>query len=85
MELNDALLSVSGFISFTTDIDHWVKNRVPLDFQNLALAWIVTGNNYVLDGHGSGGIYGNGQVWYSWAKEEGNKVSNSFDARSARY
>ena len=73
MELHDALLSVSGFISFSSDIDHWVKHRVPLGFQNLALAWIITGDNYVLDGHGSGGIYGNGQVWYSWAKDEGNK------------
>lgn len=48
---------------------------MPLDFQNLALAWIITGKNYILDGHGSGGIFGNGQTWYSWAKEEGNKVS----------
>lgn len=73
MHLEDSLLSVSGWISFSDDIDHWVKNRVPIEFQNLALAWIITGHNYVLDGHGSGGIYGNGQVWYDWAKDEGNK------------
>ena len=73
MHLEDSLLSVSGWISFSDDIDHWVKNRVPIEFQNLALAWIITGHDYVLDGHGSGGIYGNGQVWYDWAKDEGNK------------
>lgn len=72
-ELHDAVLDVHGWISFSADIDHWVEHRVPFEFQNLALGWIITGENYVLDGNGKGGIYGNGQVWYSWAKEEGNK------------
>lgn len=62
-----------GWISFSDDIDQWVKNRVPFEFQNLALAWIIEGENYVLDGNDKGGIYGNGQVWYEWAKDEGNK------------
>lgn len=73
IHLEDALLSVPGFISFSSNISHWVENRVAFDFQNLALGWIIEGSNYVLDGHGSGGIYGNGQEWYDWAKEEGNK------------
>jgi polygalacturonase len=71
--LNNAVLDVHGWISFSDDIDHWVKNRVPFEFQNLALAWIIEGENYVLDGNDKGGIFGNGQVWYEWAKDEGNK------------
>jgi galacturan 1,4-alpha-galacturonidase len=50
-----------------------VKNRIPFEFQNLALAWVIEGENYTLDGNDKGGIYGNGQVWYEWAKDEGNK------------
>jgi galacturan 1,4-alpha-galacturonidase len=73
IKLNNALLDVHGWISFSDDIDHWVKNRVPFEFQNLALAWIIEGENYTLDGNDKGGIYGNGQVWYEWAKDEGNK------------
>jgi len=73
IQLNNAILDVHGWISFSDDIDHWVKNRVPFEFQNLALAWIIEGENYILDGNDKGGIYGNGQVWYEWAKDEGNK------------
>ncbi|ORY30782.1 putative polygalacturonase [Naematelia encephala] len=72
-ELNNAILDVHGWISFSSDIDHWVAKRVPFEFQNLALAWIIKGTNYVLEGNGKGGIYGNGDVWYNWAKDEGNK------------
>lgn len=73
IHLSHALLDVHGWISFSSNITHWVANRVPTDFQNLALGWIITGDNYILDGHGRGGIYGNGQAWYDWAKIEGNK------------
>jgi galacturan 1,4-alpha-galacturonidase len=75
-------LDVHGWISFSDDIDHWVKNRVPFEFQNLALAWIIEGENYVLDGNDKGGIYGNGQVWYEWAKDEGNKYGRYVSSSS---
>jgi hypothetical protein len=71
--LNDAVLDVHGWISFSTDIDNWVAKRVPLGFQNLAIGWNIVGEDYVLDGHGTGGIFGNGQAWYNWATNESNK------------
>lgn len=73
IHLSHSLLSIQGWLSFSTNITHWVENRIPFEFQNLALGWIIRGDNYVIDGHGTGGIFGNGQVWYEWAKEEGNK------------
>jgi galacturan 1,4-alpha-galacturonidase len=82
IKLNNAILDVHGWISFSDDIDHWVKNRVPFEFQNLALAWIIEGENYVLDGNDKGGIYGNGQVWYEWAKDEGNKYGRYVSSSS---
>src|SRR5690348_3076830 len=54
---------------------------MPFEFQNLALAWIIKGENYVLDGNDKGGIYGNGQAWYSWAKDEGNKYGRYVDLK----
>lgn len=72
-QLWDAELNVHGWITFSSDIDQWVKHRIPLPFQNLALAWVIRGANYVINGYGTGGIDGNGEVWYNWAKEEGNK------------
>lgn len=81
IELHNSVLDVHGWISFSADIDHWVKNRMPFEFQNLALAWIIKGENYVLDGNDKGGIYGNGQAWYSWAKDEGNKYGRYVDLK----
>ncbi|RSH80073.1 hypothetical protein EHS25_007342 [Saitozyma podzolica] len=72
-ELHDSVLDLHGWLSFSADIDHWVKHRMPFEFQNLALAWIIKGENYVLDGNDIGGIHGNGQAWDSWAKDESNK------------
>lgn len=46
---------------------------MPLDFQNQSLAFIVRGNDYILEGNDKGGINGNGQVWYDYAKDYGNK------------
>jgi galacturan 1,4-alpha-galacturonidase len=73
IELHDAILDVHGWISYSTDIDNWIAKRYKFDYQNLALAWVITGSNITLDGNGVGGIFGNGQAWYNWAKDEGNK------------
>lgn len=73
VEMRDAELDVHGWISFSTDIEHWIEHRVPLDFQNLALAWVISGANFIINGNNKGGIDGNGETWYNWAKDEGNK------------
>lgn len=31
----------------------------------------VTGNDFVIDGFDVGGVFGNGQTWYSWARGQG--------------
>jgi galacturan 1,4-alpha-galacturonidase len=72
LTLEHSTLSVHGFLTFTADTDYWIKNVYPLDFQNQSLAFIITGHDFVLDGNDKGGIDGNGQVWYSLAKDFGN-------------
>lgn len=46
---------------------------MPLGFQNQSLAFVVRGNDYILEGNDKGGINGNGQAWYDYAKDYGNK------------
>lgn len=70
--LVDAVLDTHGFLTFSSDIDYWIDNAIRLPFQNQSLAWVITGNRYVLDGNNVGGIDGNGQAWYSRAKDESN-------------
>lgn len=70
--MEHARLDLHGYLSFTPDIDFWVANSYRFPFQNQSVAWHITGTDYVVDGHDVGGIFGNGQVWYSWAKGVGN-------------
>lgn len=66
-------MNFHGFLQFTDDIDYWIKNRIYLPFQNQSLAFVIKGHDYTIDGHNTGGIDGNGQAWYDWSKDEGNK------------
>jgi polygalacturonase len=72
IELEHATINFHGFMKFTDDIDYWVKHRIYLPFQNQSLAFVIKGHDYTIDGHNTGGIDGNGQKWYDWAKDEGN-------------
>ncbi|KAF2672058.1 putative galacturan 1,4-alpha-galacturonidase C [Microthyrium microscopicum] len=40
-------------------------NSYPIEFQNHAAGFILGGKNIKIDGHGTGGIHGNGDVWYN--------------------
>ncbi|ODN84612.1 hypothetical protein L202_00523 [Cryptococcus amylolentus CBS 6039] len=71
--LAHSTLDIHGWLSFSTDIPFWIANRIPLDFQNQSLAFVIRGHDYVLDGNNKGGIHGNGDVWYEYAKYFGNK------------
>ncbi|ADV21054.1 polygalacturonase, putative [Cryptococcus gattii WM276] len=71
--LSNSILDLHGWLSFSTNISSWIENRMPLDFQNQSLAFVVRGNDYILEGNDKGGINGNGQVWYDYAKDYGNK------------
>ncbi|ORY24488.1 putative polygalacturonase [Naematelia encephala] len=71
--LHHSVLDIHGWLTWTPDIDYWVQNNIPLDFQNLGLAWVIRGHDFVLDGNNAGGIDGNGQVWYTWAAGVSNK------------
>ncbi|KAJ7779678.1 putative rhamnogalacturonase A [Mycena metata] len=70
--LEGGQFDLHGYLSFTPDIDYWIANSYRFPFQNQSIAWHITGRDFVVDGHGTGGVFGNGQVWYSWARGAGN-------------
>ncbi|CAD6572553.1 MAG: hypothetical protein TREMPRED_000571, partial [Tremellales sp. Tagirdzhanova-0007] len=73
LTLSNCTIDFYGFIKYSDDIYYWTNNswHIPA-LQNQALALSFMGDNFVLDGHNVGGINGNGQVWYSYAKGVGN-------------
>jgi polygalacturonase len=67
------VLDLHGFLTFENTIEYWIENRIVLPFQNQSLAFVIKGNNFVLNGNDVGGIDGNGQQWYDYARDFGNK------------
>lgn len=52
-------------IQLSDNITYWRNNSYPIAFQNHAAGFILTGNNITISGNGTGGINGNGDVWYT--------------------
>jgi polygalacturonase len=52
-------------IKFSDDLDYWRNNSYPIAFQNHHAGFVITGHNIKIDGYGTGGIDGNGNVWYT--------------------
>jgi hypothetical protein len=71
-DLRDVRLHVFGRLLWSTDIDYWLSVSMPVGFQNQSTVWYFGGDDVVWDGHGVGTLDGNGQVWYDWARGEGN-------------
>lgn len=75
MRLIRSSLKVLGTLSFAPDLGYWIDNSHRVEFQNQSTAWIIEGEDYVVDGGGwmQGGIDGNGQAWYSYAQGHSNR------------
>ena len=52
-----------GTWTMSPDIEYWRKeeNHYPIAFQNHAASFVISGDGISIDGHGTGGIYGNGK------------------------
>ncbi|KAI5362934.1 putative glycoside hydrolase, family 28, pectin lyase/virulence factor [Septoria linicola] len=57
---------------FSKDLEYWRNNSYRIAFQNHAAGFILTGSHIRINGHNTGGIHGNGQVWYY--DERGNQT-----------
>ncbi|EKM78505.1 hypothetical protein AGABI1DRAFT_114753, partial [Agaricus bisporus var. burnettii JB137-S8] len=67
-DLDNAHVDLKGTLSFQPDTDYWLNksNTFQVVFIQSQSSWfVVTGKNFVIDGHGAGGINGNGQAWWN--------------------
>ena len=54
---------------FKPDIEYWLNasNTYRVIFIQSQASWfVVSGHDFTIDAHGTGGIVGNGQHWWSW-------------------
>jgi hypothetical protein len=51
-------------LQFSDNLTYWRKNSYPIEFQNHAAGFVLSGSGITINGHGTGSINGNGDVWY---------------------
>ena len=73
--LNDCTIDWRGEWVFSEDIEFWRNNNYHIEFQNHAASFVLTGDHIRIDGYGTGGIDGNGEVWYY--AERGNETTGA--------
>lgn len=62
--LKNVDIEVKGTLLWSTDVEYWLANSLPVGFQNQTSAWYLGGEGLHMYGHGYGTLDGNGQVWY---------------------
>ncbi|KAK4505416.1 hypothetical protein PRZ48_003379 [Zasmidium cellare] len=62
--LSNVEVNIEGTLLWSTNIDYWVKNSLPVGYLNQSTAWIFGGDNVLLQGYNKGTFNGSGQVWY---------------------
>ncbi|KAJ6605084.1 pectin lyase-like protein [Mycena sp. CBHHK59/15] len=68
-DLVDAKVDLHGYLSFVPDIEYWLdaNNTYRVVFiQNQASWFVITGRDFEVDAHNTGGIQGNGQPWWEY-------------------
>ncbi|KAJ7093168.1 pectin lyase fold/virulence factor [Mycena epipterygia] len=68
-DLVDAKVDLHGYLSFTPDIDYWLNanNTYRVVFIQSQASWfVITGSDFEVDAHNTGGIQGNGQAWWEY-------------------
>ncbi|KAI0752844.1 pectin lyase-like protein [Daedaleopsis nitida] len=68
-DLVDSRVDLHGTLNFVFDLPYWMDPastyRV-IFIQSQASWFVLSGHDFTLDAHGTGGIVGNGQSWWSW-------------------
>ncbi|CAK4032292.1 glycoside hydrolase family 28 [Lecanosticta acicola] len=71
--LRDVDLELRGTMLWDTNFDYWLKNSMPIGFQNQTAAWHLGGENLHFYGNGYGTLDGNGQAWYNFNQGVSNR------------
>ncbi|QDS77817.1 hypothetical protein FKW77_005968 [Venturia effusa] len=70
--LEDVDIDIQGELQWSTDIQYWLKNSLPVGYQSQSTAFIIGGNNVRINGHGTGTLNGNGDAWYQFIRKQSN-------------
>ncbi|KAL1610763.1 hypothetical protein SLS60_002433 [Paraconiothyrium brasiliense] len=70
--LDNVDVDIRGKLLWNTNISYWLNHSLPVGYQNQSTAFVLSGNNVRIDGHGSGNLDGNGDYWYQWIKKQPN-------------
>ncbi|KAJ0415905.1 pectin lyase fold/virulence factor [Aspergillus carlsbadensis] len=62
--VRDVVVEWRGTWLFSDNLTYWRANSYPIEFQNHAAGFVLSGSGITINGHGTGGINGNGDVWY---------------------
>ncbi|KAH9903340.1 pectin lyase fold/virulence factor [Cubamyces lactineus] len=68
-DLVDSRVDLHGRLNFIFDLPYWMDpaNTYRAIFIQSQASWfVVSGRDFTLDAHGTGGIVGHGQRWWSW-------------------
>ncbi|KAJ3716650.1 pectin lyase-like protein [Lentinula raphanica] len=68
-ELESATVHLFGYMNFVPDVEYWLNmsNTYQVVFIQSQSSWfVVTGSDFEIDAHNTGGIQGNGQTWWNF-------------------
>ncbi|KAF3768630.1 family 28 glycoside hydrolase, partial [Cryphonectria parasitica EP155] len=65
--LSNVQVDLRGTLLFSTDVRYWIQHGSHYYFQNISIAMEFSGEDITIDGHDTGVIDGQGQVWYDLA------------------
>ncbi|KAI0074347.1 pectin lyase-like protein [Panus rudis PR-1116 ss-1] len=80
-DLVDSKVDLHGYLNFKPDPEYWLNasNTYRVVFIQSQASWfVITGHDFTLDAHNTGGINGNGQTWWSFY---GNRSRSDGDGR----
>lgn len=67
--LSHSTVNLRGVLSFAPNVTYWLDSantyRV-VEIQSQASWFVVSGDHFTLDAHGTGGLDGNGQTWWNY-------------------
>ncbi|KAL5443526.1 hypothetical protein PMIN06_008689 [Paraphaeosphaeria minitans] len=73
--LENIEVDIKGKLLWSTDITYWLYHSLPVGYQNQSTAFVLSGNNVRINGHGIGNLDGNGDYWYQWIKKQPNTLN----------
>ncbi|KAG6901695.1 hypothetical protein C0995_009025 [Termitomyces sp. Mi166 len=68
-DLKSSTVDLKGYLNFNPDIQFWLNasNTFRVVFIQSQASWfVVTGSDFMIDAHNTGGIQGNGQPWWTF-------------------